>query len=388
MPSSDAERAEGASAASQVRPRILAVDDQKDALRPLQMRLQSAGMDCFTCSDGPSALAFLAREPVDVVILDLLMPIMDGFEVCRQIKANEHTRDIPVLFLTAGFDPEDCIQALELGGHDYLNKPVDMQELLARTRAAVRVKQLQDQLKQQIHLQQRVNRIQKERLSEHWEKTLGQLAASLAHEINNPLAAALGNLQLLELENGLGTETRQRLGVIENSLRRASDKFRSLLLIAQISTQRQNLLLTKLVEDLVTLTNFAAVVNKVSIVTQVSDRGEWYGSPAELARAALYVLNNAIEAATGKKDATVMINVERKGSDLCLQIADNGPGIPAANHPRMFESFFTTKGPPHTGVGLFLAAEIVKSAGGRIHFQSPAPTASTQFTISLPAVGT
>jgi two-component system sensor histidine kinase/response regulator len=387
MPASQSESAEGVSPEPRARPRILAVDDQRDALRPLQMRLQSAGMECFTCSDGPAALAFLAEQPVDVVILDVMMPIMDGFEVCRQIKANERTRDIPVLFLTAGFDPADRILALEIGGHDYLNKPVDLQELLARTRAAVRVKQLQDQLKEQLQLQQRVNRIQQERLSEHWAKTLGQLAASLAHEINNPLAAALGNLQLLELEEGLNQEMRQRLDAVENSLRRASDKFRSLLLIAQASPQPQDIPLAKLVEDLVTLTNFAAVVNKVSIITQIRDRGEWRGSPAELARAALYVLNNAIEAATGRKEAAVTLSVQRKEKNLCLHIANNGPGIPAPLQGRVFEPFFTTKGAPHTGVGLYLAAQIVTAAGGHIEFQSPAATAPTEFTISLPAFG-
>src|SRR5688500_13256997 len=82
------------------KPRVLAVDDQRDALRLLQIRLQNAGFDCLTAGDGPSALELLGKELVDIIILDVMMPQMDGFEVCRRIKADDRTRDIPVLFLT------------------------------------------------------------------------------------------------------------------------------------------------------------------------------------------------------------------------------------------------------------------------------------------------
>src|SRR5205809_963194 len=166
------------------KPRVLAVDDQRDALRLLQIRLQNAGFDCLTAGDGANALELLGKEPVDIIILDVMMPQMDGFEVCRRLKADERTKDIPVIFLTAKFEMEDKVRGLEVGGHDYLSKPVEQPELLARTRSALRVKQLQDQLKERIQVQQTSNQLQQGMLSEYWQKTLGQLAASLAHEIN------------------------------------------------------------------------------------------------------------------------------------------------------------------------------------------------------------
>src|SRR5688500_633274 len=129
------------------KPRVLAVDDQRDALRLLQIRLQNAGMECFTSGDGVSALQFLEKELVDIVILDVMMPNIDGYEVCRRIKANERTKDIIVLFLTARYEMQDKIRGLEVGGHDYLTKPVEQSELLARTKSALRVKHLQDQLR-------------------------------------------------------------------------------------------------------------------------------------------------------------------------------------------------------------------------------------------------
>src|SRR5437867_10034615 len=141
----------------QPRARVLAVDDQADSLRLLQLRLTAGGMACTACADGPAALRFLAEQLVDVIILDVMMPQMDGYEVCRRIKADPRTRDIPVIFLTARMDAADKVQGLDIGGQDFLSKPIQQQELLARTRAALRVKQMQDQLKEQMQLQRRIH---------------------------------------------------------------------------------------------------------------------------------------------------------------------------------------------------------------------------------------
>src|SRR6185295_16863039 len=151
----------------------------------------------------------------------------------------QRTADIPVLFLTGNTEMEDKVRGLEVGGHDYLSKPVDQQELVARTRAALRVKHLQDELKKKLELQQEINRLHQGMLSEHWQKTLGELAASLAHEINNPLAVALGVTQLLCLELDLKVDVRERLDVIDESLQRAARKLHSLLFIGQSQREPQ-----------------------------------------------------------------------------------------------------------------------------------------------------
>jgi DNA-binding response OmpR family regulator len=366
------------------KPRILAVDDQKDALRLLQIRLQNAGFDCLTANDGPGALELLAKEPVDVIILDVMMPQMDGLEVCRRLKADEKTKDIPVLFLTAKFEMQDKVRGLEVGGHDYLSKPVEQPELLARTKSALRVKQLQDQLKERIQLQQTINQLHQGMLSEHWQKTLGQLAASLAHEINNPLAAALGSAQLLAMEDGLDKNVLDRLLIIDRSLQRAGQKLRSLLLIAQNSRHAQTVSVGHMVEDLATIVNFQVVVNKVALHTDLDESCEWQGVPAELARAILYVINNAIEAVGGIQNPAITLRVVPGAPFTEIHIIDNGPGIPTELRNRVFESFFTTKGAPHNGVGLFLANKFVQNAGGRIELKTPASGQGAEVVIYLP----
>jgi DNA-binding response OmpR family regulator len=366
------------------KPRILAVDDQRDALRLLQIRLQNAGFDCLIAADGQSALEVLKKEEVDVIILDVMMPQMDGFEVCRRLKAEERTRDIPVLFLTAKFEMEDKVRGLEVGGHDYLSKPVEQPELLARTKSALRVKQLQDQLKERIQLQQTINQLHQGMLSEHWQKTLGQLAASLAHEINNPLAAALGSAQLLAMEEGLDKNVLDRLLIIDRSLQRAGQKLRSLLLIAQNSKHAQTISIGHMVEDLATIVNFQVVVNKVALHTDIDESCEWQGIPNELARSILYVINNAIEAVAGVQNPAITLRVVAGAPYSQIQVIDNGPGIPAELRARVFEAFFTTKGAPHNGVGLYLAQKIVQGAGGKIELQIPSNGQGAQVVISLP----
>jgi len=367
------------------KPRVLAVDDQADSLRLLEIRLKSAGMDCVCCRDGSSALELLKKEKFDVIILDVLMPVMDGFEVCRLIKEDENLKDIPVIFLTAQLEYSDRIKGLKVGGHDYLTKPVNQAELIARTDAALRVKYLQDKLKEQLENERKLGELRQKMLDEHWEKTIGQLSASLAHEINNPLAAALGNVQLLMIEHNFKEDTIKRLQAIEESLYRASKKLRSLLLIAHSTGTQELLSLDSLVNDLVTLANYKAIVNKVTIIPNADSGCKWLVDPGEIARACLYILNNAIEAVTGMPNATVAISTAVDGEWHVLKIADNGPGLSDEVKPKLFEAFYTTKGPLHYGVGLYLAKNIITNAGGRIEAVSPAGEYSTEFQIYLPA---
>lgn len=371
-------------ASTPAKPRVLAVDDQRDALRLLQIRLQNAGMDCLTCSDGDAALKVLETNPIDIVLLDVTMPGLDGYEVCRRIKASEKTRDVVVLFVTARHEMQDKVRGLDVGGHDFLTKPVEQAELVARTRSALRVKQLQDRLKDQIKLQQQLHQVHQERLGEHWQKTLGQLAASLGHEINNPLAAALGSVQLLTMDDNLDPNILNRLQIIDSSLQRAGQKLRSLLLIAQSGRQPVTISLAQLIEDLLTMVNFQVVISKIHLRSNLAAHCDWLGRPSELARALLYLLNNAIEAAAGRSGATVDVRLQSMGEFHRILIADNGPGIPWELREQVFQPFFTTKPAPHNGVGLYLAREIVRSFGGTIELSDPATGTGTTVLVTLP----
>jgi signal transduction histidine kinase len=335
--------------------------------------------------DGPTALGFLAGELVDLIISDVMMPGMDGIELCRRVKSDQRTADIPVLFLTANTEMEDKVRGLEVGGHDYLSKPVEQQELVARTRAALRVKHLQDELKKKLELQQQINRLQQGMLGEHWQKTLGELAASLAHEINNPLAVALGSAQLLSLDGDLTADARARVEHIDHSLQRAAQKLRSLLFIAQTVREPQTVQVSEVVQDLLALVNYRLVMQKITVKSDVPKTVLCQVIPNELGRALLFILDNALEAMAGRPNAMLLISAEASGPDCCLRLVDNGAGVPMDLQERIFEPFFTTKKAPHNGIGLHLANEIVRNAGGTIRCVSPSSLGSTEFVIRLPA---
>jgi signal transduction histidine kinase len=363
---------------------VVLVDDQPDALYVLRLRLEAAGMECVSFSNGAAAIAYVQGHSADVVMLDVMMPEIDGYETCRRLKADPGTRDIPVIFVTAKFEMPDRLQGFEAGGHDVVAKPVQQLELVARVRAALRAKRAQDQLRDQIGLQQHLHELHRGMLSEHWQKTLGQLASSLAHELNNPLAAAVGNVQLLRLMAPLGQEVQERLTAVDVSLQRVTRQLRRLLLIAQPDRPRQRIDLAELLMDVGTLVNHELVMNKVSLRRRLAAECLWEGVACDLARVLLYVVNNAIEAVRGRSDATIAFALERNGARYWIDIADNGPGIAAEARPRMFEPFYTTKAPPHHGIGLFLAGEAAKALGARIEFESPGGEYATRFRISVP----
>ena len=126
---------------------MLLADDSATVRALARMELEGAGYEVVEAVDGEQALALALAEPVDVVLLDIEMPVMDGYQTVTALKADPRTADVPVVFLTGRVAADDVVRALKLGGHDYLRKPPEAAELLARVSAALRVKALQDELR-------------------------------------------------------------------------------------------------------------------------------------------------------------------------------------------------------------------------------------------------
>ena len=127
--------------------RVLIVDDIPTNVRLLEARLTAEYFEVLTATSGPEALAICARQDVDIVLLDVMMPDMDGFEVCRRLKASSRTHHVPVLMITALDQPSDRVQGLDAGADDFLTKPVDDTQLMARVKSLARLKSLTDELR-------------------------------------------------------------------------------------------------------------------------------------------------------------------------------------------------------------------------------------------------
>ena len=161
--------------------RILIVEDDQDLASAEQVILKAEGYEAFHVSDGASALELLSRETVDLILLDVNMPHMDGHEVCRRLRQNPDTAHVNILMVTALGSVKDTITGLEAGADDYLPKPFEVPELLARVRAQLRLCELQERL------------VEMEKSA-----TIGQMVITLSHEINNPLTSILWHAQLVQ----------------------------------------------------------------------------------------------------------------------------------------------------------------------------------------------
>ncbi|MBE9014503.1 response regulator, partial [Pseudanabaenaceae cyanobacterium LEGE 13415] len=174
---------------------ILIVDDTPTNLDVISETLSDAGFKIAIATSGERALQQIDRRPPDLILLDVMMPGMDGFETCRQIKTTPQHREIPIIFMTALSDTDSKVQALELGAVDYITKPFQEREVLARVKTHLQLRQLTQDLANQVAEKtnklraSQVQLIQFEKMS-----VLGELVAGIAHEINNPLGCVSTNI--------------------------------------------------------------------------------------------------------------------------------------------------------------------------------------------------
>lgn len=406
-----------AKAASVTRPRVLAVDDTPDALRQLRECLKLLNAECFTCGSGASAVEFLSKELVDLAIVDVSMPGMDGLEVCRAIKHDARTKDIPVILMTGDLKNEATNRGLELGAFDYLSKPVEQNECDARVTAALRYKRLLDELNVQLLAPDEQRRAQAElerkmadfaqgMTTAHFQKRFGQLAASFVDEIHFPLAHALGSLRVLMVDERLREDVRQRMLLLHSQFQKVNDHLRRLLNVSVYSRSPAVIRPAELVADVTKLLEPEFTYYGIALEQHLDPTVQWWGMRSEISRAILYLLHNAIEAHAEKgpviktrfederepepvpedpnKVPIIRVVMDRRDNAIAIHIRDNGPGIPADLHEKVWDPYFTTKTPPHTGAGLHLARAIIRAVGGEIQLTSPGPDCATQFTVLLP----
>jgi DNA-binding response OmpR family regulator len=182
--------------------RILIVDDMPTNLQVLSEAIRMVGWTTLIATDGETAIEQAEYAHPDLILLDVMMPGIDGFETCRRLKANPLIEAIPVIFMTALSDPLDKVKGLEIGAVDYITKPFQQEEVLARAKLHLKLYHLTQTLEQRVtertaELSDSVRKLQQAQLrlvQSEKMSTLGQLVAGVAHEINNPVGFIAGNL--------------------------------------------------------------------------------------------------------------------------------------------------------------------------------------------------
>ena len=383
----------------QKKPLILIVDDNSVSIRMLVHVLKKKDYELAISRNGSQALDMLEDIRPDLILLDIMMPDLDGFKVCRTLKDNPRTKEIPIIFLTAKEETEDLVQAFELGAVDYVTKPFNGLELLARVQTHLDLKFARDTQKELlIKLEENLKEIkEKNEKLEELNKIKNEFLGMAAHDLRNPLGVIQVTseyLLLLDLNNNLSEEQMDLLREINTSSEYMRDMLNELLDITAIESGQLKLEIKA--EDYITFLKHIIKLNKpladrkdISLELNVKDSLP----PMSFDRNKItQVLNNLITNAIkfSWPDTEVSVEVRKEQDCIITGIIDQGQGIPSDEINNMFKPFQKTSvkataGERSTGLGLAITKKIVEGHGGKISVESEVGK-GTKFYFTLPVV--
>ncbi|WP_066381784.1 MULTISPECIES: sensor histidine kinase [unclassified Anabaena] len=417
---------------------ILVVDDTLTNLEIISIALTEEGFAVATAMNGETALEQIQTRLPDLILLDVMMPRMDGFETCKKLKSNPITQDIPVIFMTGITDTESKVTGLSLGAVDYITKPFHKKEVLARIRTHLQLSILTKSLEQQVvertaalnqalrELQEfQVQIIQQEKMS-----VLGQLVTGLAHEINNPVSCIYGNLghTFTYFQNLLNlidlyqlnypepvTEIKEEIAAMDleyvrsdlpnlisamkAGIQRIRDMSKSLRIFSRADTEN------KVQCDIHEGIDSTLLILKhrlkgsencppIEVIKNYGDLPPIECFPGQLNQVFMNILANAIDALEESSEQYILDNhkqifiqtmLSADEKQVLITIKDNGVGMPEEIKQRIFDYLFTTKKVGKgTGLGLAIAHQIiVQKHGGTLEVKSVLGEGS-EFAIAIP----
>ncbi len=388
---------------------VLIVDDNPQ-IRDLLVDLLSAEYNVITAEDGMHALAELEQKTPDLIISDVMMPYIDGQELCRRVKGRRDTANVPFILLTARSKTSMKIEGLDCGAEDYICKPFEDAELMARVRALLRVRRANVQLDQRNAELEKINKdlkqAQKQLVQAEKLSSLGQLVAGLAHEINNSINAVYNGVPAMKMRL-----KKLRIGLVKNigdgnqsSLPPDLDmSFEKLDMLANVIADGAERT-ARIVSDMKTFAHpgrdrdedfdlhraldlclnlsTKQSESKIHVVREYGEVPMIHGPYGQLHQVFLNLISNSVQAMKG--GGTLTLHTEVVDSFITIRIRDTGTGIPEKIRNRIFEPFFTTKAPGvGTGLGLSISYSIVTKLGGTIECESEL-SHGTEFVLRIP----
>jgi len=397
---------------------ILIVDDLPKNLQVLGNILSNAGYRIAVATNGEQALRILDKKMPDLILLDVMMPGMDGFEVCRKIRSDKRFDNLPVLFVSAKSDTESKVQGFEIGAADYITKPFQAAEVLARVKTHLKLKKaVQTITEYNLQLESMLEERTRELIKSERLAAFSLFSQGIVHNLKNPLTSISGGAQIIllgkeQFEESLPSPkdaaTQKYLDTVTRHselIRRAVDKMLTMinsLMAKSQSDKNNNIMCVDINESLRLEISFLNAdlrfKNQTQKTINLSDTALWAEVvPSELSQIFQNLIQNALDAMHGQEDATIEICSGENENEVWFAIKDNGPGIPEDIKARIYDPFFTTKGkvslngenganngkPTGTGLGLHICSQMVNSYKGRIQLQSQAGK-GTSFTVSFP----
>ncbi|OGW40338.1 MAG: hypothetical protein A2Y97_10430 [Nitrospirae bacterium RBG_13_39_12] len=348
------------------RKKILIVDDTLDTVELLRKRLRSEGYDTEEAYDGEEALKKVTEYNPELIILDIMMPKIDGYEVCKRLKTDEETKYIPIIMLTAKSDVESKVKGLDIGADDYLPKPFDYKELSARVRSLFTIKAAREKL-----------------VEEKKSGALEQMMDQVAHEIRNPLTSIGGFARKVYGKLPEGDPNKKYLEMIIHDVTILEDMIKKLVEIKTMAvccTESVNV--NAIIMEAIKIFENEVKEKAIDVKTElISSIPMIHADKKLLKRALCNIIKNSIEAMT---DGIRMLKITSGtiGEQVEIQISDTGKGISKDKLKNIFDPFVTSKvyGP---GLGLTFTHKIILDHNGTISVESELEKGTT-VTISLP----
>lgn len=372
----------------QPREKILVVDQDPNTSRAIVTVLSSAGFDVAEASDVRGAGEIAARG-IDLVVLDLMLEGRGGLAFCEQLRRQEGTKNVPILFISAAGDNQAQRIAIEAGGDDFLSKPIHRGELLLRIRSLVQFRRMQLELanKNQLLMEQRDALLRVQRQKE-------ELTEIVVHDLKNPLAAIAANAAFLSMAKTMNDDTRECSSAIaraaDNMLRMVHDILDvSRAEEAGLNIKQEKIDLAGMAERAASLMGRRAEERRVTLGLDAGEGElELNADPDLLRRVIENLLDNAIRYTPS--GGRVQLSVSDLGASVRISVADGGPGIPEHERARIFEKYAQLeRKDDHAqkrfgrGIGLSFVKMVVDAHGGQIRVVDNPPRGA-RFEVDLP----
>lgn len=364
--------------------KVLIVDDVYENIDMMLRVLNREGYEVLIAKDGEEALDKVIEYKPDIILLDVMMPGIDGFQVCQRLKQNEATKDIPVIFITALANTVYIVKGFEVGAVDFITKPFRPKEVVARVNTHLTV----TRQRQEIERLREQDRVYFEKLSAMKDDVMNMAS----HDLKNPLNTVKTAVSLMRRRNpDMDEKTSELLHIIENSAEMMKNLITGLLDLAKIETGRainlQPVQLNKFLDDNLTIFKLAASDKNITLTFLPPNEDAVVPMDLERMEQVLQnLLSNAIKYTPD--GGTVTLSAEITADSVIIKVQDTGMGIPKDDLPHLFEKFYRVKNDAHmqvegTGLGLSIVKSIVENHDGTITVESEVNKGTT-FFIRLP----
>ncbi len=323
-------------------------------------------------TSGSVALNIANKSPQpDIILLDIMMPGMDGYEVCKRLKEDPETADIPVIFITAMSDENDEKKGLELGAVDYITKPISPFITKARIETHLALYEKEQYLKERIQ-QETEKRIATEKLLLRQSRlaAMGEMLSAITHQWRQPLsvlATVSATMRLdAETENLSQESVSHQLDDMDTTLDFMQQTMYDFKNYFKADKEKKDFSVKEAVENVTTMLSAALKNNNIMCELQADDNVDAYGISSELKQVILNLISNAKDAIKERAQTfdtyqgKIAISVRKEGTKGIIEVSDNGGGIPQESMGKIFDDYYSTKEEKGTGIGLSMSKMIIE----------------------------